>query len=287
MIHALQRHIVIVIGMMIAGFICLQAAGYLMSPRGDMGPLVLQSGSPFSAMAAVVVCVALAAVVASAVGRMINAAVGLFVLGAGLFVLDGRLDTMREFALSVSGISPSWPLILLAVEGVFWCVLVMAATWFVFAIAGPLKDIEPNGNGRRPNPLMSGAALKCAACGVLMLAAVLVIARSPMKGQMIGVTFLGGTMAGLVGRLISPHVQPLLCFASPILFGAFGYVIAGFMLKTPLDEAFVSRSLPGLVLPTPLDYAAGSLMGVAFGLGWARSFLHHEETAPSGAVAAS
>jgi hypothetical protein len=27
----------------------------------------------------------------------------------------------------------------------------------------------------------------------------------------------------------------------------------------------------------PVDYATGSLMGVAVGLGWARSFLHHED----------
>ena len=35
----------------------------------------------------------------------------------------------------------------------------------------------------------------------------------------------------------------------------------------------------------PVDYVAGAFMGVAVGLSWAKSFLHHEET--EGAPAAS
>ena len=41
--------------------------------------------------------------------------------------------------------------------------------------------------------------------------------------------------------------------------------------------AFVSGSIPHFSLPMPMDYAAGSVMGAAVGVGWARSFLHHEE----------
>ena len=45
----------------------------------------------------------------------------------------------------------------------------------------------------------------------------------------------------------------------------------------PLADAVVNGTLPVLSLPMPIDYAAGSLMGVSMGLGWARGFLHHEE----------
>jgi hypothetical protein len=49
----------------------------------------------------------------------------------------------------------------------------------------------------------------------------------------------------------------------------------------PLDEAYISGSLTALARPMPLDYLAGSLLGVSFGLGWAKSFLHHEQPQPA------
>ncbi len=42
-------------------------------------------------------------------------------------------------------------------------------------------------------------------------------------------------------------------------------------------DAFVAGTLPAMSLPMPIDYAAGSLMGVAMGIGWAKGFLHHDD----------
>ena len=55
------------------------------------------------------------------------------------------------------------------------------------------------------------------------------------------------------------------------------------MLGAPLRDAFASGTVPALLLPMPVDYAAGSLMGVAAGLGCAKSFLHHEDGQTDGA----
>ena len=44
-----------------------------------------------------------------------------------------------------------------------------------------------------------------------------------------------------------------------------------------LSDAYVNGSVPMLSLPMPLDYAAGTLIGIPLGLGWAKSFLHEEE----------
>ena len=119
--------------------------------------------------------------------------------------------------------------------------------------------------------------MRGAVAGVAVIPIVFLIVRSPMQGQLIGATFLGGMIAGLVGRLLSPHVQPILLFVAPIVFGALGQAVGMMLVKEPLDVAFIERSLSPLSNVLPVDYAAGSLMGVAVGLGWARSFLHHEE----------
>ena len=281
MSHALVRNVSIFAGVILCGGVCVLAAGYLTSPRGAAGPTVVQSHSLPSAILAVVICVGIATLIAGVVGRLSNAAVGMFVLGTGLFVLASRLTTVVELAFGNATVSSRTIMLLLALEALLWASLCLISTLVIFRISGPFRDVEPGPWGSIPHPLWSSAALKSAAAGVVVLPAVWLIAQSPMKGQMIGATLIGSMAAGLAGRLLVPNVQPVLLFISPIVFGAVGYLIAAVMLRTPLDVAYVARELPKLAKPMPIDYAAGALWGVSWGLGWARSFLHHEEQAPA------
>jgi hypothetical protein len=107
--------------------------------------------------------------------------------------------------------------------------------------------------------------------------AVWVLGQSPLKGQMLGAIFLGSLAAGLVGRLVSPHVQPILLMVAPIVAGAAGHLVGAALLRHPLGVAYVQNALSPLSIAMPIDYAAGSLAGVAVGLGWARTFLMHEQ----------
>jgi hypothetical protein len=281
MSRALVRNISIFAGVVLCGGVCVTAAGYLTSPRGAPGPTVLQASSPLVAVLAVVMCVGIATLIAGVVGRLSNAAVGMFVLGTGLFVLASRLTTIVELVFANASVNSRTMMLLLALEALLWACLCLIAALVVFKISGPLRDVEPEPSGRIPHPIWSTAALKSAAAGVVVLPAVWVIAQSPMKGQMIGATLIGSMAAGLAGRLLVPNVQPVLLFVSPIVFGALGYLIAAVVLRMPLDAAYVARDLPKLGKPMPIDYAAGALWGVSWGLGWARSFLHHEEPAPA------
>jgi hypothetical protein len=277
MLPTMFRNAVLVLGVIAAGFIGARVAPFLITPRGAAGPSILQSESVVAAAGAILIGFLLMIVIAGIVARLVNAAVGLFIAGAGMFVLDGRLDTMKTLALGSGGLSPNMVLGLLAVEALLLAVLVLGGTLAVFRIGGPLPGVEPDERGHAPHPIVSAAALKSAAAGAIMLLAVALIAQSHLKGQAIAAAFIGAMLAGLFGRLLSPHVQPVLLFASPVLFGAVGYVVSLLRVSDPLDAAFVAGAMPNLSMVTPLDYVAGSLMGVAVGLGWARSFLHHEE----------
>jgi hypothetical protein len=275
--QAIKRNFILIIGIALAAFLCLQAVPYLITSRGYFGPTILQAQSPVAAMIATLICFGLSVAVAATVGKLINAVVGMFVLGAGLFFLDGRLNTIRAVAFASDGTAAWLPLIWLTVEALLWAGLVLSAAVIVFKVAGPLRDIEPDEFNQRPHPLWSVDALRCAAAGAAMLAAVLLVGQSTMKGQMIAATVIGGIVAGLAGRLLSPHVQPILIFASPLIFAACGYVLSIFTLKSPLDAAYVGNHLPSWTSSTPLDCVVGTLMGVAMGVGWARSFLQHED----------
>lgn len=272
--ESIQRHAVVGIGIIFCGLLGALAAHWLVLPTGAASPGVLEAESPIVAAGLVIVCLAIATVIAAGVGKLTNAAVGMFTLGAGVFVLARRGGTVVELAFAASGGGGLW---LLAIETLLWAGLILLAAIAVFKVAGPLRDIEPDVRGRVPDPFRSREAWMCASMGVLVLPVVWLIAQSPEKGQAVAAVFLGSLVTGLAGRLVSPHVQPILLFAMPCVFGAIGHVIGAMLLRESVDAAMISRSLPNLSIPMPLDYAAGSLTGIAIGLGWARSMLHHEE----------
>lgn len=265
-----RRYAVVFGGILLSGAICSMSLPFLVAPRGTIGPTMLQAESPIAALLATLICLALAVGVGVAAGRLVNTAVGLFVVGAGLWVVRLRSGTAADLAFANGSLG------LVVVETLLWGVLVLGATFAVFHFAGPLADIEPDdepGGG----PWASG--LRGAAAGILIIPAVWVVARSELRVQTLMAVVTGGLAAGLAGRLLSPHAQPRLLFAMPCFFGAVGQILGMMMLREPLADAFVDGSLPTLLRPMPIDYAAGSLTGVAMGLGWAKSFLQQEEPA--------
>jgi len=271
MLEWFRRNTLMLIGLVATGTVFVFVGPVLTSPRGAFGPTVLHAASPLQTIVIVVVAFLIASVLAGVIGRLVNAAVGAFVLGGGLFALAYRMAGVNELVFSTGGFAG------LGWETLLWAALTMVGIWIVFRIAGPLPDIHPDIESRIPHSYFSSKALIQAAPGVAVLPAVWLIAQSDMKGQVIAAVFIGSVAAGLAGRLISPHVQPKLVFVSPIVFGAIGHFVAAWTLDLAPELAVVTHEVPTWLLPMPIDYAVGSLTGVAFGLGWANSFLEHEE----------
>jgi len=237
--------------------------------RGKSTPAALQAHSVF-ALPVMVLCFAVATIIAGGVARLTNGCVGLFVLGGAVFALDYRLGTINEILLGGS-------LSMMVVELLIWAVLVLSAVFVVFKVGGPLEDVHPDEEGRTPSPYLSVEAMKLAAAGLLVLPGLWILAQSEIKGQATGSVIVGSIAAGMGGRLLSPHVQPVLAYAAPLVFGAVGYIIGIAMAGGTAAELFVNGDLPPLLRAAPIDYVCGTLIGVSIGYGWARSFLHHEE----------
>jgi len=279
MLSLITRNTIFIGAMAVGAIVGGLLAPWTVSARGAFGPTILQAQSvPLAVLAAVIslaVCTGLAVLVC----RVCNPAVAMFSLGGGLFGLAWRMEGAQELMHSGS-------FALLPIESVLWALAVFGATVIVFKLGGPMRDVDPDTTGRVHDGLFSLAALKAAAPGVLVLPVVWVLAQSPMKGQMIGSVFVGAMVAGLLGRVLSPHVQPLLLFASPVLFGAIGQWIGIATLGASPVDAWVAKAFPHLLLPMPVDYAAASMMGVAFGLGLAKSSVHHEQPSAQSAESA-
>ncbi len=276
-----KRYIVFVAGVVVAAAACVAAISFTISPRGTIGPTLLQAESPVAAVIAVTLGLIGATIAGAVVGRLTNALVGLFVVGAGLGALAFRFGSIEDLAFANGSLR------LLALETVIFSVLVLFSTIAVYKIAGPLDDIDPPDDDYKP---IKSIALSAAAA-LLILPVVWFLTQSNLRGQTLAATWIGCMIAGLAARLLAPSTQPKLIFATACIVGAVGHLIGAFAIGSAtgggIETAFIEATLPAVSIPLPIDYAAGALMGVSMGLGWARSFLHHEQDETNRASAAS
>lgn len=274
-LHGAARYTVITIGILLSVVIATAALPWMTSPRGAVGPTVLQAYAPVSATIALAVCLLGAAVIAGLVGRYTNAIVGMFVLGcAAGAAAFGTIGT-RELAFTTDASST-----MLAIESIVLGGMLLGYALLIFRIAGPLPDIEPDGTGHSGG-YFSLISCKAAAWALLVLVGVWFVAQSPMRGQALLAVVIGGMFAGLGGRLTFLGAQPLLLYAATCVVGAIGYIAASFMLEGTMDAAFVDDRMSPLLHVMPLDYMAGAAIGISLGLGWAKSFVHEQHPSPA------
>ncbi|MFO0874578.1 MAG: hypothetical protein U0575_11495 [Phycisphaerales bacterium] len=122
-------------GVVVAGLVGGKAAGWMIGDRAVAGPLLLL-GDARTAAAAIATTVALT-IVAIVVARMVNSAVGIFVMGCGLGALAMRCGTVRDLVFGAV------PTTRMALETLCWAALIGIAVAAIFALGGHLTDVAP------------------------------------------------------------------------------------------------------------------------------------------------
>lgn len=272
MIDATKRYTALILGIAGCALILSFAAGSMVSARGVAGPTIGVSLQPVQATLTLAVCLGLAFIVAVVVGRVVNAAVAAFTLGAGLAALSMRTGTHLDLLFAGAATMP------VAIETLAWGVVVLLVAAGLMRLTGPLPDQPWNDARTSTMPAMVFApdALRAALAGALAVVVVWAVAANDLKLQAIAAATVAGVATGVGGRMLAPRVQPVLLFAAPVVFMAGGQVFAGLSGGDSI-AAWASGGASGLGIPTPLDAAAGALMGVAMGIGWSRG--HVEEHA--------
>lgn len=271
--ESLRRHGGLFGGLIVAALIGGVAAKWLpgmMGPRGVPGPLLMLGIGAFS----VLLVVAALTVVAIVVARLLNTAVGFFVLGAGLCVLGMQCGAAADIAFGGRAATAG------GVETIVWALLVAGASGAIFTWGGPLPDVESEGT--LWNSSFSPRALVGAVAAVAAVPALWIVLRNDLKGQAIAAAIVGGMAAGLFGRLWSPRTQPLLLFPATVLALGIAQLVVAQLLDGPLDVAFVKGTASRLLFVPPIDLAGGAVVGVAMGLGWAKSFMKEQTGEPAG-----
>ena len=255
----------VVLALAIVGFLGVWQATGLISARGGLGPTILQTQSPVTAILAILMTVGVASVVGGFVARLTTATSGMFILGFSLFALAMKLDGIEEFIYGGGNVT------LLIVEVCFVSLVVLLGTLVVFAIGGPLKDVP------KPTENQGTNFWKVVLISLAVIPIVWLVAKSPMKGQPIGAAVLAGIAIGFLARQFTPTLQPIILYALPIAAGGLGYFL-GMTITQVNDVAIAQQNVSPLLYPMPVEYAAGIIMGLSLGLGWASSLAEKPAT---------
>lgn len=255
------------------GLLGLLASRFAMGPSGGVSPAVIDAVHPAVAAAGLVVCLGAAVALACSLARPVNAAVSLFAVGCGVAAFAMRSGTVSDAVFHGPGFR--W----LGAETLAWGAFVATAAVAAFRVGGPLPDVPwPDPEQSFVHSLLRPRALLSMVAGVAAPAVLAFTLVGPLKGQAIGACTLAGVAVAVGARLIASREQPVLVFAAPVL--AIG--LAQLVLSQPagggLDAAFASGALNPILAAMPADVAAGSLCGVAIGLGWSKGLVKRDAT---------
>jgi len=98
------------------------------------------------------------------------------------------------------------------------------------------------------------------------------VAAQPMKGQAIAAAFAAGLAAAAAARLLDQRTPAQAVFVVIGLLAAAGPASAFYFGtgRGPVEDAYTAELVP-LARIMPLDWVAGALLGVPWGLSWASS----------------
>ena len=257
--YAWIRSAIILIATGFVGLVGAWQAETLVSARGAIGPTILQSIHPVSSLIAVVVTIGVGSIVGAGVSRISSTTTGMFVFGFSLLAMAMKLEGVTEFVFSGGNFH------ILIFESALLCVLVLLGTLVVFGIGGPTQCM-PCDNTERGLAKFGKTLL----ISMAMLPVIWFIATTPAKGQVLGASALGGLLVGFLFRHFLHSSQPILLFALPIAIGGLGYLI-GITVGQSDIAALNQQSISRLLLPMPLEYAAGTIIGIAIVPGWTSS----------------
>ncbi|MSQ90660.1 MAG: hypothetical protein EXS01_04595 [Phycisphaerales bacterium] len=261
------RGVVLSITLAAAVLLGVLASQHFLDARGEPAGCFTLAVSKSSALVGLFALLILLTILGMVAGRLVNAVVGVFVLGAGLTALTLRSSSVTGAFFDGASFTA------LSIEPIIWVIPIAGAVLAIFRFAGAPPDIAPRyPGGSWREEFCDGEAIRAGLVALLVPLVVWLVVRNMLKGQALGGMCVGAIAVGIAYRLMAPRVQPLFAFIAPILvMGVYQLIVAS---RSPgdLGVAFATNSIPPELRVMPMDVVAGSLIGVAIGIGWARSF---------------
>ncbi len=257
---------------------CLFAVGpalVWLSPRlagGDGGPgwTFLASDAPALGGVVLLVTVSIAMVCGIAASKFLGLRAGLGAVGMTLVAPAIQGGTIVEVLrwTNAPGIFAT-----LAVEGAILAALGFVGALLMVRVALRDDPMSPAERQERSRGHLNEGLIGLAAAVSVGAIAGWVLAREPLKGQMLAAGFAAGAAGMGVARIIAPRAPIPAVVLGVLLLGVvgpvLGYVLAG---SGALAAAYEQR-LPAISTPTPIDWITGAMLGMPLGLSWSLSVL--------------
>lgn len=260
MLKSLQRLFIAWIPALTAAFVLGPLAGLLAAqltdPAGGPHATLLVTQTPLLGVA----CAVGVAIIASLAGwlgvRIRSPHVGLFSAGIVLCWASARSARVDDI-IAVTRVSPFPRLVL---EGLLTGLVALLL-------------IETIRRFRRHTPAEPAVFHSARALGAGLIASAFtawLFAVDASKGQTLAAAGAAGVMGAAVTRMMLVSIPPRLIAVLPVLLGIASPLAAHLTSKDVVASAF-EGSLFRLGLITPLDWLAGSLIGIPLGLAWTDS----------------
>jgi hypothetical protein len=230
---------------------------------GFQASLLQQPNWPL-AIGATYVMVAAAVVIGTLIGGRFWFFAGLFSATIGLMALSARGGPMRFVLFDAAAHGAAQRVFLrLFVEQCllfFPIALIWTYLWRHYQAAIPV--VEPAEGGEEPAP---STALAVLAQLAIMGAALLLLAPTDAKKQVLVAVFLAGFVGTSLGDYLFPHRKAAAWYwVGPLVVGAVGYLLAH-SNATPWTNGNPAGSFAALARPLPLDYASAGCAGTLLG----------------------
>lgn len=269
--HPLARWGTFLAAILVIGPVIGMLAGRIPPIAGAGAGTPVLSASPASSILLLAACVALATAIGGLGARLVSASHGLTCAGVALawavFHTSRILDLSR--AVDVDSLGTR-----LTIEGIVVGLMVLGGAIVIVRLA-PKAAHSPTAGMMSAMGL--GAAAATTAIGLLVA---MIIAQDDKAGQAFAAAIAGGAVGAAAARTLvngAPWAAALIA----IPLGAVACPAVGFaMSPKPLDVAIVGGTVHALARVMPLDWCAGALIGIPFGLSWAGSMIEKSHPDP-------
>ncbi len=257
---------------------CLFGAGpaiVWLAPRlvgGDGGPgwTYLASDAPTLGAIVLLITLGVACVIGLATSRVLGMRAGLGAIGMTLVapaLQGGEIVDVLRWA-ETPGV-----FVRLAIEGAIVAAFAFGVALVMGRIAPREAPMSPAERQERARHHMTEGAIGAVSALAIGAIAGWIVAREPIKGQMIAAGFAAGVAGMGAARVIAPRSPIAACALGVLLLGVVGPILGFVVVGGDALRAAYEQRLPAIAGPTPIDWMTGAMLGMPLGLTWAISML--------------
>lgn len=283
MIKSILRWTYILACLLAIGPAAGRLARFVSDGQGGHACSLLVGDMPLAGAVIGFVVVAIAAVVGVIASRLFSLGTGLAVAGMVFGWTSWHLGTVESIIRATGGEVELWRLaveglaLTLAAAGIAHVATLAAAASQPAATSKPGTRLEALLVKTADRPALGVTAAAVVIGAAAAFAAASLVCLSGLKGQSLMGAVVGGIACGMAACYVAGAAKVTLHPAAPVLgmvlAAVAAPVMASIMHGGDLLAVLYADRLLAAARPLPVDWAAGALLGVPVGMGWAGAVL--------------